>query len=713
MYWLNDYVTRRMLMSGKTFKTGFTPENILYTPQNIVSFISDLVSYWKPRKVLDPACGSGSFFPAINSALDYTPEFLGVDISPPVIRNAEENLKDLTAELVNADFFQVKDRLDKYDLIVSQPSFVQLQEAVEIRGFEIVNLEYRFLMECLDLLEDNGYLVMVLPEQKSFFNSHTHHEVREFLLDNYSVEASISLPLQTTYPYSSIKTCIFILKNAPQRDKVFFAQFNQSTAPIILENYLEAKANDNCSQGFWVNGDKLRGKGCMWTYDYFRALDELKKKKTRSPYPLKNILEICELGDFNAQEEVILLPHKPEEDVILKSELEEEEELDKYYQIRLKSEYVSPQFLIRYLNSDSMKNERNILATGSVQRTLKPQALDSLYIELPDLKQQNRIVYTGQKADEIYQLLKTEYQDFKRNIFNYPELLDLLNKFDLESEIFYNKLIWPFASSYMLVKEDHSPNTTLNNYFKFFELISAFNSIVLLSALPREIYHQEKDYIWQTGQADYSKATFGLWVALYSRLRGVYQEMVKETYNLLPFGREFYWKLVQKKVIKNLNPIIEKRNEWTHGGVTPDVCADKIITDMNNYLNNIYDAIRIYNPLKLIYPTAMSKNRGIYTITSKNLEGTSYPFPIYQFQTEEDMDTNQLYLYDPVTDDRLELIPELIRLVECSKCGSWSLYLYNSQTPQGIKYISYQYEVHEYLEKISDQPENLANLIDY
>ena len=57
-------------MSEETVKSGFTPENILYTPDNIVNFISMIGARWKPEKILDPACGSGSFFPEIASLMD-------------------------------------------------------------------------------------------------------------------------------------------------------------------------------------------------------------------------------------------------------------------------------------------------------------------------------------------------------------------------------------------------------------------------------------------------------------------------------------------------------------------------------------------------------------------------------------------------------------------------------------------------------------------
>lgn len=281
-------------MPGKPVETGFTPENIIYTPDNIVSFIADLVASWKPKKILDPTCGNASFFPAINSGMTDVQEFTGIDIGSRIIDNAEEKLKDknLNYKLINSDFFSIKGDLDKYDLIVSQPSFVQLQEAVKIHGFNLLNLEFRFLVDCLDLLEEDGYLVMVLPEQKSLFHSYTHLGVRKYLLDNYSVEASISLPPQTMYPYSSIKTCIFILKNAPQRDKVFFSQY----------------------------------------------------KKRESNYPLKTLPEIGDVvEDIDDSNEMILIPKDPYQDAILKSEIENPDDLGKYYQFKLKNENVSPQ----------------------------------------------------------------------------------------------------------------------------------------------------------------------------------------------------------------------------------------------------------------------------------------------------------------------------------------------------------------------------------
>ena len=153
-------------------KTGFTPDNIVYTPKNIVSFIAELVSSWKSVKVLDPAVGSASFFWNINERSKLEPSFTGIDIGPDIIGMAEDNLErfDFEYKLINNDFFEIKDKLvEKFDLIVCQPSFIQLKDVLTVDGYKFLNNEFAYLFASLDLLAEDGYLVFILPEQKSFF----------------------------------------------------------------------------------------------------------------------------------------------------------------------------------------------------------------------------------------------------------------------------------------------------------------------------------------------------------------------------------------------------------------------------------------------------------------------------------------------------------------------------------------------------------------
>lgn len=691
-------------MGEESVKTGFTPENIVYTPKNIVSFISELVSPWKPKRILDPACGSGSLFWNIDKKSKLKPSFLGIDIGPEIIEMAEENLEkyNIDYKLLNEDFFEIKDELEnKFDLIVTQPSFQQLKEVISVKGFKFLNNEFAYLFASLDLLEEDGYLVFILPEQKSFFFSEYHFNMREYLLENYSVEGIISLPNDLFYPEATIKTCLFIVKNSKQREKVFFAKYSHENADILLENFYNEKSAENLSDGFWVNEYVLADSNVSWTYDYFKTIERLKLKKEKSQHEIKKLSEIVEFKDkFDEFEDVMLIPKKPMEDVIFRSELDDDtDDLDNYFSCINIDEKVSPQYLRLYLNSNGMKNERNLFSHGTYQRFINKFGLNSLLIEIPDLKTQNQIVETSNLSDKNYQKLKTLFKSFKAEIFNFSDLLNTMKEFDKiqDEDLFYKNLIWPFATSYHIaVKTSADKNTQLENHFKLFEIISAFNSIVLLSALPKDIFYEEKEFLFGEECSKFKKVSFGGWVGLYSRLNRVYRDFDEETYHILPFEPNFYKTITNKKIIQVLNPIIKKRNEKSHGGVMPEIFAQKTICELDKFTNQVFDVLTAYKSLKLIYPTKMEKISGLYHINSKILEGNSYVFDEKEIVTEDDFDSNELYLYNETNHDRLKLNPELIKLIQCPECANWSLYFFNNIGKNDIKYVSYQFEVHDH-----------------
>ena len=66
-----------------------------YTPENIVSFVSKIASFWEPQNILDPACGNGNFLFEINSKLKTKTKFLGIDRNNDVLATAEEKLKSV------------------------------------------------------------------------------------------------------------------------------------------------------------------------------------------------------------------------------------------------------------------------------------------------------------------------------------------------------------------------------------------------------------------------------------------------------------------------------------------------------------------------------------------------------------------------------------------------------------------------------------------
>lgn len=682
-------------------KTGFTPENIVYTPKNIISFISELVSTWQSEKILDPGCGSASFFWNINKKAKIQQNFTGIDIGPEIIEMAKNNLEstDLYWKLINNDYFEICNDLELYDLIVTQPSFHQLKETITVKGFEFLNNEFAYLFNSLDLLEENGYMVFILPEQKSFFFSDYHFPIRKYLLENYSVEGIISLPNDLFYPEATIKTCLVIIKNNSQRDKVFFAKYSSDDADIILENFHKEKSEGNLSNGFWVDSPELSNSNVSWTFDYFKSINRLKTKKEKSKYEIKNLSEIVEFKDeFDEFDEIMLIPKNPVEKVIFRSEFEEDN-IDKYFPCKCIDDHVSPQYLKLYLNSNDMKNERNLFSHGTFQRYTDITGLNSLLIEIPELEIQNQIVSTNNLSDKNYKKMETLYKNFKAEIFDYNTLLQIMREFDeiQDEDLFYKNLIWPFATSYHIaLKTSADKNTQLDNHFKLFEIIAAFNSIVLLSALPKDIFYEKKEYLFGEDFNEFKKLTFGKWVGLYSRLNTIYRNFDDETLHILPFDKKFYKIITGKRIIKILNPIINKRNEKSHGGAMPEIFAQKTICELDRFTNQIFDVLTAYKSLKLIYPNSMEKSSGVYHINAKILEGNSYAFDEKVIVTDKDMDTKVLYLYNEITEKRLKLNPELIKLIQCPECANWSLYILNNINDI-IKYVSYQFEVHDYI----------------
>jgi hypothetical protein len=233
-----------------------------------------------------------------------------------------------------------------------------------------------------------------------------------------------------------------------------------------------------------------------------------------------------------------------------------------------------------------------------------------------------------------------------------------------------------------------------------FELIAAFNSIVLMSALPPATRDNTDSGIWAGEQTKYVKMSFGLWVALYRRLVNFLSKLDKDTRAGLVFGQDFYFNLCHSDILTNLDPIPQKRNKLggaAHGPLVPEIVARRAIEELDPMLAKCFARIRnAYSSIRLMYPESMKKTAGLYTISVKTLEGTHYPFAETELESEFDMNTERLYLLDPTTMQRLELMDEMIKLVQCEKCGHWSVFFYGKADMKKADYVSYQNEIHDY-----------------
>lgn len=368
------------------------------------------------------------------------------------------------------------------------------------------------------------------------------------------------------------------------------------------------------------------------------------------------------------------------------------------------------------LNKKNLKNELEVLIENENQENKAIIEAKSFYDKLNSLKNKIKVIDSENKSyeDKIKDLdlelsdnLSKIKNDQAKKIKKLEQDIELLQKqlnsdkskfVDIKKSFDYKDVVWPLATSYHIATKTTTENIAKAvNYFKFFELVAAFNSIVLISALPYKIYIEKKDIIWDNYKS-FSNTSFGDWVGLYRRLNMIYRDLKKETYITIPFDESFYKTITQERINKALDPIPNIRNKSVggHGGSIDEFDAEDIIEQLNPVIKDIYKELLPYSYIKLLYPTNMEKTEdGYYNIHVQKLEGAFYPVAD-KILTKNDMISKVLYLYNPENDERLKLNPKLIKFIKCRECKNWSVYIYNRIKRNYPFYISYQTEKHDY-----------------
>ena len=186
---------------------------IFLTPDDVVSAIVDFIPNNQKLKVLDPACGSGTFLIEYLKKLKpkRTSEVFGVDKSPRMLLLADLNLGHFpkvkfTKQL--SDSLKAAESDEKYDVILTNPPFGVSLDARDYdfnsylscrdsKGYPLKkqNSEIVFIERCLQQLKPGGTLGIVIP--KSIATNNTLQTARVALSEYGYVYAIMSLPPET------------------------------------------------------------------------------------------------------------------------------------------------------------------------------------------------------------------------------------------------------------------------------------------------------------------------------------------------------------------------------------------------------------------------------------------------------------------------------------------------------------------------------------
>ncbi len=354
-------------------------------------------------------------------------------------------------------------------------------------------------------------------------------------------------------------------------------------------------------------------------------------------------------------------------------------------------ENISIDYLYEYLSSSNGLNELVYYSKGNTHIT--HDDIKNIRIPIPPLDVQKEIVKVSRESREFFKSVELLKKEFNSNILDYKHMEESLDKFrgDIEfnenNEITklsrnwrhaFNGLIWPLAISYLsATKGGFESVEKKDNYLVLFEFIAAFNSVILLSGLPDDVYQNNFDDIWNSrNPKEYHMMTFANWVYLSKNLSKVYR------YNNFTsqLDEELFDKISSDKVLNILEDVKNIRNDESHGSHSNSYEAEKIIEKLDVYLEDIFDILDVYSNYKLIYVTGDIKSSKQHYNHRVILLNGPCAQPIYDnFIFDNVLSSNSLYLYNPKNNKKLLLKDNLIKFAPTDEDKKrWALFIYYS-----------------------------------
>ena len=354
-------------------------------------------------------------------------------------------------------------------------------------------------------------------------------------------------------------------------------------------------------------------------------------------------------------------------------------------------ESVLKEYLYEYLSSDNGLDEIRYFTKGNYYIT--PQTVKQVKIPIPPLDVQKEIVSVARESREFFKTVELLKKQFNSNILDYKHMKNSIDELrgDIELDSVsgevtkmsrswrhaYKGLIWPLAISYLsATKGGFESVEKKDNYLVLFEFIAAFNSIVLLSGLPDDVYRKNFKAIWDASLSEYKRMTFANWVYLSKNLAKVY----KNNNFTSQLDEELFEKISSDTILDILEDVKDLRNEEAHGSHSNSFEAEVLINKLDEYLDEVFDILEVYSNYKFIYVTGdVDTSKRAYNHRVILLNGPCAQ-PIYNnIIFDNVLFGDSLYLYNPKNNKKLLIKDNLMKFKPVDKHKKrWALFLYHS-----------------------------------
>lgn len=211
---------------------------IVLTPKHITEFFCDLADINTNSVVLDPCSGTGGFLiSAMKKMIDKSNgnenlmnhiklnNLIGVEQNSQMFTLTCANMilrDDGKSNIFNGSCFDEK---IKKEIIRLKPNIVFMNPPYSQK--ENFETELDFINNALDLLENNGKLITIVPMSTAIELTKTKIDKRDMILKKHTLDAVFSMPDELFYPVGTV-TCIMIFiahKPHSEYHKTFFSYF--------------------------------------------------------------------------------------------------------------------------------------------------------------------------------------------------------------------------------------------------------------------------------------------------------------------------------------------------------------------------------------------------------------------------------------------------------------------------------------------------------
>jgi Putative DNA-binding domain len=323
-----------------------------------------------------------------------------------------------------------------------------------------------------------------LVEPSILFSQPGKKYLQDLSTENYFVNAVFELPEKILYPETAFQPIIISFEKT-EHNKLFIGEIT-SDFETLSENYLKNSSGDNLSNGLLIDSTNFE------SFNKFRIEAEINSLKTQykdyTKYNLNEIATEINLTKtiFENKPNSIYIPKIGTSQVV--SEISNTTlKHQNYFQVVLDESKVKAEFLALFYRSELGKLILKSLTSGSFIPNINKSDIQSSFVAVPKLTEQNLLILTNQKLSELQETINQLKTELSLNPKNAGVILDKFESIQsplkqLSEEDLIFSLIRKGENKHIEFKETFSKNIRTGQKDKEIEKSSLKNIVGFLNA---------------------------------------------------------------------------------------------------------------------------------------------------------------------------------------------------------------------------------------